>query len=115
MNEENKPKYAMKTKNKIFQEKIAKEFNRIRDKVELSPDDQAVLLVMSSVLWNILDKHRHLSESLKFSDYLKNEPFLDHWFFKLATEYGREKSAKKKPKYQKKVQFKFGIHNVEDR
>lgn len=114
MNEENKPKYTMKTKNKLFQEKIAKEFHRIRDQVEVSNDDQAVVLVMSSVLWYILDKHRHTAESLKFSDYLKNEPFLDHWFFKIATDYGRDKSTKKKRKPKKKTQRKFGIFNVPD-
>jgi len=110
-----KPKkpYKNKTSHKAFHNHVTAEFHRIREEVETLPDDKAVIAMMSVIFWWIVDKNKGMINSIKISDYIKQETYLDHWFLKLANDYSRTKDQKKsKKRVRKKVRRKFGIFDV---
>jgi hypothetical protein len=101
------------TSNKAFHHHLAKEFHRIRNEVETLNDEKAILSVMSIIFWWVTEKNRGMLNSIKMSDYLKQEPYLDHWFYKLATEYKRKKEQNpKKNVPPKRTTRKFGIFDI---
>lgn len=99
-----------KIKNTALLKLMEREFKRLRKEIDLLEDKDAAHLLLSSCLWFIVDRNRVDIESLRFSDFLKYEPYIDHWFFKIAAEYARTRGEMRKN--NRKKLNKFGIFNV---
>lgn len=99
-----------KIKNNALQKQMAKEFKKLRKEIEILDDRAAAGLILSACLWSIVERNRSEIESLRFSDFLKQEPYADHWFFKIASDYSRARGERKTSR--KKKLNKFGIFNI---
>jgi DNA helicase IV len=108
---ENKALPRKKIKNITLQKQMEREFKRLRKEIELIDNKEASTLILSACLWFIVERNRSAIESLRLSDFLKHEPYVDHWFFKLASEYSRTRGEMKK-KNRKTKANKFGIFNI---
>ena len=69
--------------------------------------------VLNLVLYQVYSRNKDSSQSLKFSDYLKNEPYLDHYFYRVCRELESGKLDVKKRIYSRHGKKKFGIFDVE--
>ncbi len=72
--------------------------------------EQKILSILEVICFEIFKRNKENVSSLKFSDYIKNEPYLDHYLLKICKELDNKKNEKiKKPKQKTK---KFGIFDV---
>ena len=72
--------------------------------------EEKIISILKSVVYEIYKRNQNKCSSLKFSDYLKNEPYLDHYLIKIC----RESTLKPKNEIKKKAKQtkKFGIFDV---
>lgn len=99
-----------KIKNYTLLRHLEREYHRKRKQLDLMEDKEAACLVLAASLWFIVERNRGAIDSLRFSEFLKHEPYIDHWFFKLASEYGRTRNDKKN--HRKTKSNRFGIFNI---
>lgn len=99
-----------KIKNNTLLKHLEKEYHRKRKQLELMEDKDAASLVLAASLWFIVERNRGAIDSLRFSDFLKHEPYIDHWFFKIASDYSRTRTDNRTRK--KTRSNRFGIFNI---
>lgn len=90
-----------------------KELSRWKSTIQLMEYEDQIHTVLNLVLYQIYSRNKESNQSLKFSDYLKNEPYLDHYLFRVCRELENGKTSVKKRIYTKQSKKKYGIFDVD--
>jgi hypothetical protein len=74
--------------------------------------EEQITTVLNMTLFQIYRRNKNKSQSLKFSDYLKEEPYLDHYLYRVCRELETKKLDPKFRIYAKREVKKFGVFDV---
>lgn len=90
-----------------------KEFKELKIEFSFLTEEEKVIKILSIILHKIYERNFRNLDSLKFSDYLKEEPYLDYHFFKICKEIEFNGTVLDKNLRRRPFKKKFGIFDVD--
>jgi hypothetical protein len=91
-----------------------KELKRWRKFLQVMDHERLVVSALNMALYQIYLRNKDSTRSLKFSDYLKEEPYLDHYFYKVCRELDTRELNPRKRIYDRRKVKEFGVFNVNE-
>lgn len=92
----------------------SKELNRWRVHLQTLDHEGLVVSALNMALYQIYVRNKDNVSSLKFSDFLKEEHLLDHYFFRVCRELESHKLNPRVRFYGKKKTKSFGLFDVSE-
>ena len=89
-----------------------KELKRWKKYLQVMDHERLVVSALNMALYQIYLRNKDNSQSLKFSDYLKEEPYLDHYFYKVCRELDTRELNPRKRIYNRRKVKEFGVFDV---
>lgn len=89
-----------------------KELKRWRKYLQVMDHERLVVSALNLALYQVYKRNKDTVQSLKFSDYLKEESYLDHYFYKVCRELDARELNPRKRIYDKRKPKSFGVFDV---
>lgn len=90
-----------------------KELSRWKNVIQVLDHEELVATVLNITLYQVYKRNKKQCQSVKFSDYLKEEPYLDHYLYRVCRELETNGIDIKKRIYARRGVKKFGVFDVQ--
>lgn len=90
-----------------------KELIRWKPALQRMDYEEQVMTILNMTLYFIYERNKERVQSLKFSDFLKVEPYLDHYLYRVCRDLEHRELAPKFRIYTKRQVKKFGVFDVD--